>query len=260
MDIIKSKDNFRIREFKKLKEKKYRIQRKEFIIEGLRFVREAINSKFSISEIFLSENFINEKKESLLKEFCQVKCPVYFIADNLLKDMSYTENPQGIIAVVKNKELNIENHEGFYILTDKIQDPGNMGTIIRSAHASGALGIITTKGTVDVYNEKTLRATMGSIFYIPVIEDEDLQKVQSLKQKGFKVISTSLNSHISFYKVDLKGKIIIAVGNEGSGLGEDISKISDIEVCIPMPGKCESLNVAAAASIMMFEAVRQKLN
>lgn len=260
MDIIRSKDNLHIKEAKKLKEKKYRIRRKEFIIEGFRFVKEAINSKFYISQIFLSEYFTNREERFFLERNNKVKCPIYFVTDEILRSISCTENPQGIIAVVKNKELNIKDEKGFYILADRIQDPGNMGTIIRSAHASGALGIITTKGTVDVYNEKTLRATMGSIFYIPVIQDENLEKVSSLRQMGFKLISSSLDSDINFYDMDLKGKIIIAIGNEGSGLGKDVKKISDIEVNIPMPGNAESLNAAVAASIMMFEVVRQKLN
>ncbi|MFL0194587.1 TrmH family RNA methyltransferase [Clostridium sp. WILCCON 0269] len=260
MDIIRSKDNSHVKEAKKLKEKKYRVQRKEFMIEGFRFVKEAINSDFEISEIFLSHIFINREESFFLEESLQVKCPIYFVTDEILRSISGTENPQGIIALVKNKELNVKDEEGFYILADKIQDPGNMGTIIRSAHASGALGIITTKGTVDVYNEKTLRSTMGSIFYIPVIEDEDLQKVKFLKQTGFKLISSSLRSDINFYNINLRGKIIIAVGNEGSGLGEDVREIADMEVSIPMPGKAESLNAAVAASIMMFEIVRQKLS
>lgn len=201
-----------------------------------------------------------EKKDFFLERNNKVKCPIYFVTDEILRSISCTENPQGIIAVVKNKELNIKDEQGFYILADRIQDPGNMGTIIRSAHASGALGIITTKGTVDVYNEKTLRATMGSIFYIPIIQDENLEKVSTLRQMGFKLISSSLDSDINFYDMDLRGKIIIAIGNEGNGLLQDVKKISDIEVNIPMPGNAESLNAAVAASIMMFEVVRQKLN
>ncbi|WP_368489951.1 TrmH family RNA methyltransferase [Clostridium sp. BJN0013] len=260
MDIIKSKDNLHIKEAKKLKEKKYRTQRKEFMIEGFRFVKEAIDSNFYISQIFLSENFINKEEKFFLEKNPKVKCPIYFVEDKLLRSISCTENPQGIIALVKNRGLNVKDEQGFYILADKIQDPGNMGTIIRSAHAAGALGIITTKGTVDIYNEKTLRATMGSIFHIPIIQDENLEKVKSLKQTGFKVICSSLDADTNFYSMDLKGKIIIAVGNEGSGLGKDVKKISDIEVSIPMPGKAESLNAAVAASIMMFEVVRQKLN
>lgn len=260
MDIIRSKDNLHIKEAKKLKEKKYRILRKEFIVEGFRFVEEAINSEFYISEIFLSEHFINKEEKLLLEKNNKVNCPIYFVTDELLRSISCTENPQGIVAVVKNRELNIKDEEGFYILADKIQDPGNMGTIIRSAHASGALGVITTKGTVDIYNEKTLRSTMGSIFYTPVIQDESFEKVKYLKQLGFKLISSSLDSNINFYNINLNGKFIIAVGNEGNGLSEDVKKISDIEVNIPMPGGAESLNAAVAASIMMFEVVRQKLN
>ncbi|OAA92545.1 TrmH family RNA methyltransferase [Clostridium coskatii] len=257
MDIIKSKDNAHIKEVKKLKEKKYRVQEGKFLIEGFRFVREALYSNFKISSIFLSSDFADKWEKLLLKENFECDFPVYFMEKGVFKAMVNTENPQGIAAVVENRELKAPNKEGFYILADKIQDPGNMGTIIRSAHASGALGVIITKGTVDIYNEKTLRSTMGSIFHVPVIYDEDLKKVELLRKSGFKLIGSSLDTDINFYSANLKGKVIIAVGNEGNGLSKTIQDISDIKVKIPMPGGAESLNVSAAASIMMFEAVRQ---
>ena len=146
------------------------------------------------------------------------------------------------------------------MLADKIQDPGNMGTIIRTAHAAGALGVILTKGTVDIYNEKTLRATMGSIFKIPVIYDNDLSLVQKLRDSGFKLVTSSLDTDKNFYDIDLREKIIISVGNEGNGISDEIYDLCDLKVKIPMPGGAESLNVAVAASIMMYEVVRQKNN
>ncbi|MCC5425080.1 TrmH family RNA methyltransferase, partial [Clostridium botulinum] len=182
----------------------------------------------------------------------------YVVNYSVLKSIGNTENPQGIVSVInyfKKEKLDLQN--GFYILVDKVQDPGNMGTIIRTAHAAGALGIITTKGTVDIYNEKTLRSTMGSIFYIPIIEDENLEVVKSLRKKGFKLLVSSLDTNSNFYDVNMKDNMIIAVGNEGNGISEVLKTLSDIKVKIPMPGAAESLNVAVACSIMTFERIRQ---
>ncbi len=199
------------------------------------------------------------KLEELYKKYnINNDIETYVVNYSVLKSISNTENPQGIVSVInsfKTEKLDLEN--GFYILVDKVQDPGNMGTIIRTAHAAGALGIITTKGTVDVYNEKTLRSTMGSIFYIPIIEDENLETVKSLQRNGFKLLVSSLDTNSNFYDVNMKDNMIIAVGNEGNGISEDLNSLSDIKVKIPMPGAAESLNVAVACSIMTFERIRQ---
>lgn len=201
---------------------------------------------------------MNKLKELYKKYSIKDNIDTYIVSYSVLKNISNTENPQGIVAVTnyfKKESLDLEN--GFYILVDKVQDPGNMGTIIRTAHAAGALGIITTKGTVDVYNEKTLRSTMGSIFYIPIIEDDNLNKVRFLQQNGFRLLISSLDTNNNFYDVNMTENMIIAVGNEGNGISEDLNNISDIKVKIPMPGLAESLNVAVACSIMTFERIRQ---
>jgi TrmH family RNA methyltransferase len=259
LEVIESRDNSLIKEVKKLKEKKHRIEKEQFLIEGFRFVEEALKSSFEVPYIFLSEEAENRYEDFKLQEKLQPGTKVYLVKESVLKQLSSTETPQGIAAVVKNKAVAIENKQGFYVLVDRLQDPGNMGTIIRSAHASGAIGIIMTKGTVDPYNEKTLRSTMGSIFNIQIIEDFDLSKTRELKNKGFKLVVSSLEDSQDFFTVDLRGKVIIAVGNEGSGISDEIYSLEDIRVKIPMPGGAESLNAGAAASIMMFEIVRQKL-
>jgi TrmH family RNA methyltransferase len=143
-------------------------------------------------------------------------------------------------------------------LDDKIQDQ-EYGDYNKKCHACGALGVICTKGTVDVYNDKTLRSTMGSIFKIPVIEDENLEVVKGLKEKGFTLIVSSLDTEKNFYDIDLTKKIIISIGNEGSGISDELYALGDERVKIPMPGGAESLNAAVAASVMMYEAVRQKI-
>lgn len=259
METIQSKDNSLIKDTKKLKDKKYRIESSRFLIEGFRFVGEALQSDFIVPLVFVSESALDRWQSFNMQDKVQKNTKVYSVTDQILKIISGTDTPQGIVAVVNNKNIDAENKQGFYILVDKVQDPGNMGTIIRTAHASGALGVIITKGTVDIYNEKTLRSTMGSIFHIPIIHDINLESVKSLKSNGFRLVGSSLDTDKNFYDVDLNDKVIIAVGNEGSGISGELMDIADVKIKIPMPGGAESLNVSVAASIMMFEAVRQKL-
>jgi len=258
LNIIQSKDNSILKEVKKLHKKKFRNETESFLVEGFRFVEEALMSSFNIPYIFISESVVDKYINSDVKKMIQEDTEVYLVSENIFKDLCETVTPQGILAVVKNRKVDFQNKEGFYILVDRVQDPGNMGTIIRTAHASGALGIITTKGTVDIYNDKTLRSTMGSIFNIPIIEDIDLKLLNNLKSMGFKLIVSSLDTDNNFYDIDLKTKAIIAVGNEGNGISNEISRLGDEKVKIPMPGGAESLNVAVSAAIMMYEAVRQK--
>lgn len=258
MEIIQSKDNFTIREVKKLKEKKFRLEQNKFLVEGFRFISEALESSFEVTDVFISENQLQRWDNFHMEEKLQKNTKVYLVKGSILNSICSTNTPQGIIGVVKNKIINFEDRNGFYILVDKVQDPGNMGTIIRTAHAAGALGIITTIGTVDIYNDKTLRSTMGSIFKIPIIEDKNFTIINELRKKNFKIIVGALDAEQDFYSIDLRRKVIIAVGNEGNGISDEVKAISDIETKIPMSGNSESLNVAIAAGIMMFEAVRQK--
>lgn len=251
---IESKNNNLFKELKKLKEKKHRIKSNKYLIEGLRFVEEAIKSKVSIDSIIFTESFKEKNPEFFLNIDDDVK--LILMNDVLLKQLCSTENPQGVLGVINMQNKELKNGE-LVILVDKVQDPGNMGTIIRTAHAAGAAGIVMTKGTVDIYNDKTLRSTMGSIFYIPVVEDDSLDFVKSLKETGYRLVVSSLQGENNFFDENLKGNIIIAVGNEGNGVSDEVYNISDIKVKIPMPGNAESLNVAVATSVMIYEKIRQ---
>lgn len=258
METITSKDNSLIKEVKKLRNKKHREDQNQFLAEGLRFVEEALKSSFTVEYVFIRENILDKWNSLKLGQFIN-ESKVFIVSEAIMKSICNTDNPQGIVAVVQNKTLELNDKNGFYVYADKVQDPGNMGTIIRTAHASGALGVIFSKGTVDIYNDKTLRSTMGSIFKIPIIEDENFNIITMLKKKGFKLIVSSLEKSECFYNLDLTGKNIIAVGNEGNGISKELEEKADIRVKIPMPGDAESLNVAIAASVMMFEVVRQNL-
>jgi len=261
LNIISSKDNNLIKQTKKLKEKKYRKQSNSFLVEGFRFVFEAIKSDFKVINVFVNETSIDklENDYKCIKDSIDDN-NLYKVSDNVFKLLTSTENPQGIIAVVENKKHLPENQNGFYILADKVQDPGNMGTIIRTAHASGALGVITTDGTVDIYNEKTLRSTMGSIFYIPVIEDSKFEFLNMLRENQFKLLVSSLKDSNNIYDIDFKDKkLVVVVGNEGNGVSKEVYDMADERSKIPMPGNAESLNVAVASSVIAFEIVRQNL-
>ncbi|EJT5913126.1 RNA methyltransferase [Clostridium perfringens] len=251
---IESKNNNLFKEIKKLKEKKHRIKSNKYLIEGLRFVEEAIKSKVSIDSIIFTESFKEKNPDLFLKINENIK--LIQMNEALLKQLCSTENPQGIVGVINMQNKELKSGE-LVILVDKVQDPGNMGTIIRTAHAAGAAGIVMTKGTVDIYNDKTLRSTMGSIFYIPIVEDDSLDFVKSLKKEGYKLVVSSLQGKNNFFEENLQGKVMIAVGNEGNGVSDEVYDIADIKVKIPMPGEAESLNVAVATSIMIYEKIRQ---
>ncbi|WP_447409638.1 TrmH family RNA methyltransferase [Clostridium perfringens] len=251
---IESKNNNLFKEIKKLKEKKHRIKSNKYLIEGLRFVEEAIKSKVSIDSIIFTESFKEKNPELFLKINENIK--LIQMNEALLKQLCSTENPQGIVGVINMQNKELKSGE-LVVLVDKVQDPGNMGTIIRTAHAAGAAGIVMTKGTVDIYNDKTLRSTMGSIFYIPIVEDDSLDFVKSLKKEGYKLVVSSLQGKNNFFEENLQGKVMIAVGNEGNGVSDEVYDIADIKVKIPMPGEAESLNVAVATSIMIYEKIRQ---
>ena len=258
MIVIESKDNSLFKYTKKLKERKYRNKENKYIIEGFRLVQEAFKANCSIEYLIVNENG-KDKLDDYLKSYMD-SIKIYEMKSDLFNQLSSTENTQGIIAVANiNNSVKDINGE-FYLLCDKVQDPGNLGTIIRTAHAAGVSAIILTKGTVDIYNDKTIRSTMGSIFYTPIIYDNDLSFLNSLKENGFSLVTTSLEESKNFFDEDLSGKIILSVGNEGNGISEEIFSLADKKVKIPMPGGAESLNVGVATSIILFEKVRQSLS
>lgn len=260
MDVIRieSKENAFIKELKKLKEKKYRKQKNQFIVEGIRSVDEVLNSSYEIEYLLYSDKF-EDKIDALFKNEKIENVQFYNVTNDVLKLLCSTETPQGVVAIVNIKKFNIVDElNGFYVLVDKVQDPGNIGTIIRSAHASGAKGVILTKGTVDVFNDKAFRSTMGSVFHIPIIEDDGVF-IKKLKDDKFKFVVSSLQTDKNFFDVNLKDNLVICVGNEGNGISKEIYDLADIKVKIPMPGGAESLNVAVASTVMMFEIVRQNM-
>lgn len=265
MNFISSGQNQVIKEIKALKEKKYRDQKGLYFIEGIRFVEEALKEKEEISKVLVSDKLVEVNGGSEILEQLENAnfCNVYTVPNKLYMDITDTENPQGILAVLSKKAVNLESiydSKNFFVVLDSIQDPGNMGTIIRTADAVGVTAVIVSKGCVDVYNPKVLRSTMGSMFHIPICYSENvLETLQSIKDRGIRLCAAHLSGSKSYFDLDYKDNIAIIVGNEANGISDSVANISNELVKIPMDGKSESLNASVAAGLLMYEVLRHRI-
>jgi len=264
MDNITSTSNPIIKELKSLHKKKYRYQYKKYFLEGIRSVEECIKYNSKIEYIIYSESLLGlNGGAKLYEDILKLNITIIKTTDQILKSVSDTDNPQGIIAVVNFKESKLEelvsNDKSLFIILDSIQDPGNMGTIIRTCDAFNVDGVIISEGSVDLYNPKTIRSTMGSIFHIPIVFSENiLDTVKYLKSNEITIMSTALEDSTDIHNVDLNRPVAIIIGNEANGVRNELLSVSNANIKIPMPGKAESLNAAIASSIVIYEANRQR--
>lgn len=267
-NIITSVFNERIKEIKKLYDKKYRQLNKKYIIEGVKILEEAYLQNQIFDTIVMCEelyNNINVNKEIINKLLCEEDDKIIYVDNKVFKSISDTETPQGIIAVLQmsiNNLLCVTNPQNTNILfLDGIQDAGNMGTILRSARAFGFNTVIINKGSIDIYNSKVIRASMGNIFSLHILqlEDEGKEILMALKQKGYTVYETVLGNASSIYDIKYNDKKVIVVGNEANGISGEILEVSDENIFIPMLNNTESLNVGVATSIVMADVQRRSL-
>ncbi|MDF2672144.1 MAG: methyltransferase [Clostridiales bacterium] len=253
-----SKDNKLIKLALKLKQKKYRDEENKFLIEGVRFVEEGIITG-DVEHIFYSKKLFETRGH---ERILQKQISAYEVSDVLLKELCDTENPQGVAAIVNKRLWNtIDIKKDFILIADGVQDPGNMGTIIRTCDAAGVGAIAIIKGSVDIYNPKTLRSTMGSIFHIPVIPYEDFISLsEELSQAEFNIFAASLDTENYIYDCNFKEKTAVVIGNEANGIPAEHMKLCTHKVKIPIVGTAESLNAAVAGAVIIYEVVRQRMN
>jgi TrmH family RNA methyltransferase len=198
-------------------------------------------------------------------EVCEKDYVIYEVPGQLFNKIAATENPQGIMAVANMRNITLESleleddKELLFVVLDRIQDPGNMGTIIRTSEGAKADAIILTKGSVDPYNDKVLRATMGAIFHLPIIQCKDDAWIEYLKEKNVRLIAADLNTDKTYVDIDYDGSIGIIIGNEANGIDEKILYNADEKVIIPILGKIESLNAAMAAGILIYKAIEKNI-
>lgn len=261
---IRSSQNETYKLIKSLKNKKGRDCSDMFFIEGSRFVDEALEATYQIEWLLYSEKYqiedtidrIQLKIEANLSELKIIMLP-----EKLFDDLCNTENPQGVAAVLKTYKYDIQSiikTKKMFLILDRIQDPGNLGTMIRTADAAGFDAVIMSEGCVDLYNSKALRATMGSIFHIPVVKsDSILETIRSMKNENISIYAADIKGDKSLFEESFSDKTAIVTGNEANGISKVILDSSDVLLKIPMAGCAESLNASVASGILLYEVFRK---
>ena len=256
--MITSTGNAQVKELLQLQKKsKARNERNVFIVEGIKMFSEAPRNR--IEKVFISETLFNRKKQELNLDGLKVE----ILSDKVFSHVSDTKTPQGILCIVRQKKTKLEGifaqNPAHLMILDNLQDPGTLGTIVRTAEGAGVSGIILSKDCVDIYNPKTIRSTMGSIYRMPFLYVEDLENtIDEVKKQGIKVYAAHLQGKNNYDEENYKTGCAFLIGNEGNGLRDEIAEKADIWVKIQMHGQVESLNAAIASSILMFEVCRQR--
>ena len=255
MESISSPKNEKIKELVKLQTAKGRKKAGMYLLEGEHLVEEAIKERAQIKLIVVTGNRLEDYENLLV----QTDVQVLVVSQDVFHKLSMTETTQGILAVVEIVKQEILPNKGRFIVLDAVQDPGNLGTIVRTADAAGFDAVVIGTGTVDLYNDKVLRSMQGSHFHIPVFQANLQEYLPILKEKGVQVAVTALHRDSKDYSV-LQGAtdVAIVVGNEGQGVSEDVIDLADVVVTIPMFGKAESLNVAIASALLMYKTKETK--
>lgn len=239
---IESADNKLLKLIKSLQKRKFRKENNLFVTEGEKLTREAL-LKYPAEHILISDKYIGEFEDAII------------VKDSLFIPLCDTITPQGVLGVFKIPQptLNFEDN-GVFVALEDVQDPGNVGTIIRTADAFGATGVILSEGCADLYSPKVLRSAMGSAFHLPIFRKEDfISELVKLKQQGFKIIAGDLKGGAIGSR---KEKAVLVVGNEGNGISSQVREICDELWKIEMAGEAESLNVAVATGILLYSMTK----
>ncbi len=258
--MITSTGNAQVKQAAALvKKARYRNEQKLFVVEGPRMFGELPRERIVCA--YVTERFLREPGQEKMLDGAE---RVELVSEEVLRAMSDTQTPQGVLALVRQYDYRLEDllqesRRTHLVILEGVQDPGNLGTILRSGEGAGATGVIMDAQTADIYNPKVIRSTMGSVFRVPFVRVEKLDAALSLvKERGVKLFAAHLRGETSYDREDYTGDIGFLIGNEAAGLSAAIADMADAYVRIPMLGRVESLNAAVAASILMYEAARQR--
>ena len=258
IDYIQSKDNKTIKHIISLQQRKYRQKFGEYTVEGIRAVTD-LGKKGFLRAILIRESKRSELEPLVQKDFSISS--VYVVQDPIFDKIEHSVNGQGILGIAKkciNELHSFIVEDGLYVALDGVQDPGNLGTIIRTAVAAGAKGIFLLKGTVDPYNEKCVRSTMSALCNIPIFEDITLSEFYDfIKDNSIKTYVTSLENAKPYHTISYAKRTMVILGNEGNGVSKEIIEMCDQAITIPMYGDIESLNVSIAAALCMYKVREQ---
>lgn len=250
-----------VEEYRRLGSRKYRKKSGKTVLEGFHLLEEAFNAGIEFESILYTEEFIGKAVNRALLARAG-KTRLIRIAPRVFKAVAQTENPQGIGAIAYRPRPKIPFVAGetcFFLILDGIQDPGNFGTIVRTAAGAAVDGIFLLPGTVEPYSPKALRASMGGIFYLPVLQISAVEQCgQHLAQKDLQLVAADPCGEIPYYDVDFSRPSAVVIGNENRGVGKELLRKADVRAHIPLPGKIAALNAAVAAAVFMFEYRRRQ--
>ena len=243
------------------KKRKLRDERGVFLVEGPKMFREAPRER--LEKVYFSESFYEKHREALTRRIQSEKLDYEILDDHVFKTASDTQTPQGVLCIVRQQASDLPTllraEKPLLLLLENLQDPGNLGTILRTAEGAGVTGVILSKGCVDLYNPKTIRSTMGSVYRVPTLYTEDLcQTVEVLKKHGIRSYAAHLKGANFYDQENYQSGTAFLIGNEGNGLTEELTEKADTLIRIPMEGQLESLNAGVASAILMYEAYRQR--
>ena len=250
METLTSLKNPKIAVWRSLKEKKHRDEQNAFLVEGVRIVREALSSSYTVLAVLLREGYSPDFP-------LPASVPVYLLSENVFQAVCDTKNPQGIAAVLRIEKK--EAHGRYLLAMDCVQDPGNVGTIIRTADAAGLDGVIMSPDCADLFSPKVLRSTMGSIFRLGFSFPDSLpDALDHYRKNGYSVISSQLDGDPFYGRKDVADSFVLVIGNEGNGISAPVKACATHHLRLPMRGGAESLNAAIAAGIMMYDLMRNE--
>jgi TrmH family RNA methyltransferase len=261
---ITSKDNAFIKHLHALSESKQRKKEQAFLIEGVKIVEEALRDNLGVKMVVASPSLMRHHGKGVLKLAENRSVEVLWVSERLMDTIAESKTPQPVMAVITMKAFSeqdlLAREAGLIILVHQLQDPGNLGTIIRTAEAVGASGVAITSNTVDPFNPKAIRASMGSILRVPVVHSGDASAfISTCKQKGFQTVAAVLTGNTTHFDIDLKTPTVIVLGQESAGLPQNIMTNIDLQIRIPMASTIDSLNVATAGAVILYEAFRQRM-
>jgi len=261
--FISSVQNLRIKQVVKLRRRSHRDKQGLFIIEGCREIRLAVNNRQMPAWLFFCEDFFQHAGEHELIVQCrELGCEIFKCSTHVFRKISYRARPEGVLAVARQAKLTFDNirlsRHPLVIIAESIEKPGNLGTILRSADAAGVDAVIVCDQCTDIYNPNVIRASIGTIFAIPVIETSSVDTLAWLREYKIKILAATPHAQKEYTSADLRQGVAIVVGAEHAGLSDFWMNKADLQVKIPMRGQADSLNVAATTTILLFEAVRQR--
>lgn len=258
--MITSVHNPRIQAARRLMaQARERREKQAFAIEGVRLAEEALNAGWNASQVFYTDQ-LDERGQAVVDGFATQGVPVEQVSQGVMETMSETETPQGLLVVVNHQPLIQPLSPDFLLILDSLRDPGNLGTILRTALAAGVQGVLLTPGCADAWSGKVLRAGMGAHFHVPIhtLDWEGIRGIVKKPPAHLHVYLAEAGEGLPYSQANFHSPFALIVGGEAAGAGSEALTLADEKVHIPMPGGSESLNAAIAASILLFEAVRQR--